>query len=46
MGFLQKLKKCKKEEYNFMGWLTNVIDNGGNEIKYEYYSDGKIKMKI
>ncbi len=37
------LKKCKKEEYNFMGWLTNVIDNGGNEVKYEYYSDGKIK---
>lgn len=37
------LKKYKKESYNFMGWMTSVIDNGGNEVKYEYYSDGKIK---
>lgn len=37
------LKKYKKESYNFMGWMTSVIDNGGNEVRYEYYSDGKIK---
>ena len=34
------LKRFKKENYNVMGWLTSVIDNGGSEIKYEYYSDG------
>ena len=36
-------KKHKKESYNFMGWLTSVVDNGGERIKYEYYSNGKIK---
>lgn len=37
------IKKYKKEVCNFMGWVTNVYDNGDNEIKYEYYSDGKLK---
>ena len=37
------IKRYKKESYNVMGWITSVIDNGGNEIKYEYYSDGKLK---
>lgn len=37
------LKKYKKETYNIMGWITCVIDDVGEEIKYEYYSDGKLK---
>lgn len=37
------VKRHKKESYNIMGWLVNVIDEGGNEIKYEYYSDGKLR---
>lgn len=37
------MKRYEKESYNIMGWVTSVIDNGGNEIKYEYYSDGKLK---
>lgn len=36
-------KSCKKESYNVMGWLTTVVDNGGNVVKYEYYSDGLLK---
>ena len=35
--------KNKKETYNVMGWLTNTVDNGGNQVNYEYYSDGKLK---
>ncbi len=37
------LKRYKKESYNVMGWMTSVVDNGGNEVKYEYYSDGMLK---
>lgn len=37
------LKKYKKETCNVMGWITSVIDNAGEEIKYEYYSDGSLK---
>ena len=37
------LKKYKKETCNVMGWITSVIDNAGEEIKYEYYSDGCLK---
>ena len=37
-------RKNKKESYNIMGWVTAVVDNGGSEIKYEYYSDGRIKF--
>ena len=37
------IKEYKKETYNVMGWLVSVVDNGGNVLKYEYYSDGKVK---
>ncbi len=37
------VKRCKKETYNVMGWVTTVLDNGNDEIKYEYYSDGNVK---
>lgn len=36
-------KRYRKEEYNVMGWIVSVVDNGGNEIKYEYYGDGMLK---
>ncbi len=40
---VEALKKYRKESYNVMGWMTSVVDNGGNVVKYEYYSDGKLK---
>lgn len=36
-------KKHRKETYNMRGWLIKAVDDGGKEIRYEYYSDGKIK---
>lgn len=36
-------RKTKKETYNFMGWIISVEDVGGNEIVYDYYSDGLVK---
>ncbi len=37
------LKKYRKDIYNVMGWLISTIDDGGCEVKYEYYSDGLMK---
>lgn len=37
------VKKRRKDTYNIMGWLISAIDDGGSEIKYEYYSDGKMR---
>ena len=34
------------EETNPMGWVSKVIDIGGNEIVYSYYSDGKLKNTV
>ena len=39
----EALKKYSKASYNVMGWMTSIVDNGGNEVEYEYYSDGKLK---
>ena len=39
----EALKKYSEASYNVMGWMTRIVDNGGNEVKYEYYSDGKLK---
>lgn len=39
-------RKTTKETYNLMGWMTNVDDMGGNEIVYEYYSDGLVKSAM
>lgn len=36
-------KQTKKETYNIMGWLVETIDNGSNNILYDYYSDGSVK---
>lgn len=36
-------KRYEKSVYNVMGWIVNVIDNGNNEIRYEYYCDGSVK---
>ncbi len=36
-------KRYKKDVYNVMGWVVRTIDNGGNEISYDYYSDGLLK---
>lgn len=38
-----EVKNHRKERYNMMGWLTSVVDAGGNEVNYEYYSDGSLK---
>lgn len=40
---LDAKKQCQKDTYNVMGWLVSTTDNGGNEIKYEYYCDGRVK---
>ena len=37
------LQRYRKETYNVMGWMTSVVDNGGGEVAYEYYSDGLLK---
>ena len=38
------VKRYKKETYNVMGWMMSVVENEGDEIKYEYYSDGNLKF--
>lgn len=35
--------QTKMEKYNLMGWMVATVDVGGNEILYDYYSDGMIK---
>lgn len=37
------MKRCKKESYNVMGWMSSAVDYGGGEVLYEYYSDGMLK---
>ncbi len=39
-------RKNTKETYNYMGWIVNVEDIGGNEIVYDYYSDGMLKSAM
>ena len=39
----ESVKRFKKDEYNVMGWLVKTTDDGGNEIEYEYYSDGLLE---
>lgn len=36
-------KRSRKDVYNVLGLLTSTKDYGGNEIIYEYYSDGLVK---
>ena len=36
-------RRITKDKYNFMGWMIGVEDAGGNEIIYDYYSDGLVK---
>lgn len=39
-------RKNTKETYNYMGWMVSVEDVGGNEIVYDYYSDGMLKSAM
>lgn len=37
------IRQSKTDSYNVKEWLISTIDIGGNEVRYDYYSDGLVK---
>lgn len=37
------VRQSKTDRFNAKEWLESTVDIGGNEVRYEYYSDGLVK---